>query len=507
MKKVNNPLYLILSLGLILFLHSCMGDLREVKEIKLGISPEFGVPIAKADLFIAEAFKTEANGGLLCYADSSGLLHIRIHENLDTLRIKELFFDPIESMAVMYDSIVLPRVRKGISIESPATYFRMLIDSFAFEQQIDSLILKDGVIELEFRTWENYDSEFSVTLPNLTDANGQPIRFEDFKPSASGHKVALSLRDSKLKINTSQTSKGVFSVNLGYKITGKTLGTNIPEPVIYLRMYDLDIQAAYGKIRNFPVEIEPFSKNFPEFDLIEEEEAELDLAKPDINLLFLNQFGFPFRFDITRLGVVHNLEFLELTGIQKSVYIQAPVLGGQEQFTTNLLRIEPWSNIDRLIGKFPEQLLLEGKVIINPYDPEAYNYVREQDELIIRFEADIPLSFSLKRVSIQSSSKVDFSGLEGVDEKVEKASFRVKALNLYPLDVTLQVYFMDVSKQVVDSLFKVPVVVKAADSAVIPTESIFWIDKERDHIALLKSAVSMVSRAAFNTTGNGSSFF
>jgi hypothetical protein len=506
MKKVNNPLNLILPFAVLLIVQSCTGDLGEVKEVKLGISPEFGLPIARAELFIADAFREEANRNLSCYADSKGLLHIRINENLDTLKIRELLFDSLENMGNLYDSIVLPRVPKGISIESPVTYFKMHLDSFEIDQQIDSLILNDGTIEFNFETWENYDSEFSVVVPNLTDAQGLPIRFEDFKPSASNHVVVMSLRDSKLKINTSPTSKGIFSVNLGYLITGKTTSSSKPAPVIYVRMYGLDIHAAYGKLRNLPVDIEPWSRSLPEFDLIEEDEAELDLAKPDINLLFLNQVGFPFKFDITRLGVIHNLEFFELTGIQKSVYIQAPPLGSQNQFTTNLLRIEPWSNIDQLLGKFPEEILLEGKVTINPFDPEAYNFVREEDVVIIRLEADIPLQFSLKRVSIENISEVDFSGLEEMEDKFEKAGLRIKALNRYPLDVTLQAYFTDRSGEVLDSLFSAPVVVKAAKDAATPTESVFRVDKGHDRIVVLKNATNMVSRAAFNTSGNGSTF-
>ncbi len=487
-----------------LLMTSCIGDLRGVKEIDWGISPEFALPVAKAELFLAETFQPGEDSSLYMFADEKGLLHISIEENLDTLDINTLLFDAVEKMEVLNDSIILPRVPKGISIESPATYFSMYLDSFAFEQQIDSLLLNNGTLEFDFKTWENYNSEFSVTLPNLSDAEGNNIRFLNFKPTAANHKVVLNLRESRLKVNTSGDSKGVFTINLGYKITGKTSGPRTPEPVIAVRMNNIDIHAAYGKMRNYPFDMEPFSMDLPVIDLIEDGAFELDLAEPHINLLFLNQFGFPFRFDFTRLGVVKNRQFLPLTGIQKSVFIDSPPLDHQNSFTTNLLKIEPWSNIDQLISKFPERVLIEGTIVVNPYDPDAYNYIREQDQLIIRLEADIPLQLSLSRVSIRSTSVVDFSRLGDLEEHLAMAGLRIKATNQFPLDMNLQAFFTDGSGVIVDSLFVKPALVKAAGSPGVPAETVFMVDKSDVQISRLKNAVNMVSKASFNTTGNGS---
>ncbi len=51
-----------------LLMTSCIGDLREVKEIDWGISPEFALPVAKAELFLADTFPTR--GGFFA-------LHVR----------------------------------------------------------------------------------------------------------------------------------------------------------------------------------------------------------------------------------------------------------------------------------------------------------------------------------------------------------------------------------------------------------------------------------------------
>jgi hypothetical protein len=492
---------------LLLFLSclcSCMKELKDVKEIEWDLSPEFGMPLARAELALSDAFQTEKDSSLFIYPDQKGILHLCFNQNVDTMLMEDLLSEATGDQILLNDSIELPKVTKGIVIESPVTYFRMYLDSFLVEEQIDSLLLNKGIIEFEFKTWQNYLSEFSVTLPGLIDAQKKPIQFVNFEPQASNYKVTLNLNNSKLYINTSATSKGIFTIILGYRIIGKSTSKTIAPPVVTIKMYDFDIHAAYGKMGNFHYDMDPININLFDKNPLGKQEIDLDLLEPKIDLLFLNQFGFSFRFDFSQLGVINNEVYNEITGVQKSLTIQSPGLNNKNVFTQNLLKIDPGSNIDHLISKFPQKLIVDGEIVINPDGPGGYNYIREEDMMVTRVEADIPLRFSLSQISIKDTASLDLNILSKIEENVDLIKLQTKVKNRFPLELNIQAYFTDDKLHVIDSLFTAPMHIKAATSGTIPSESQFMVDKNNAQIRKLKNCRQMIAQASF-TTGNSSS--
>jgi hypothetical protein len=480
--------------------HSCMNELKNVSDIEWNLSPEFGMPLARAELSFSGVFQPDKDSSLFIYPDGKGIMHLCFKQNVDTMVMDNLLSEVTNNQVLLNDSIELPRVAKGISIESPATYFSMYLDSFLLEQQIDSVLLNKGIIEFEFKTWQNYDSKFSVILPNLTDANKNNIQFLNFIPGLSNSKVTLDLKDSKLRINTSETSKGIFTILLAYQIKGKTTGKTAPPPRITVKMYDFDLKAAYGRLGNFEYDMDPIKIDLFDSNPFGKQEINLDLDEPRIDLLFLNQFGFPFRYDFTRLGTINNSNFSEITGVQKSVYILPPPLNSRSVFTQNLLKIDPSSNLDLLISKFPQKLVVDGKIIINPDNPKGYNYIREEDMLVTRVEADIPLRFSLSQISIRDTSPVDLSKLSKIEDNVDLIKLQTKVINQFPIELNVQAYFTDANFTIIDSLFTGPMHIKPAISSATPFESLFLVDKKNEQIRLLKSCRNMIAKASFNTS-------
>ncbi|HNZ69991.1 MAG: hypothetical protein WBK43_08375 [Prolixibacteraceae bacterium] len=491
-------------LFLFLFLCSCIGDLKEVKEVDWNISPEFALPVAKATLSLAEAFKPEQDSSLFIYPDEHGILHLYVKQELTALDLSELLLDSFESAAQLDESFILPKPPGGFSIESPVTYFRMLFDSMNFDHQIDTLLLNDGNIEFDLRTWEHYDAELSINLPDLTDANGKTLGFSGFRPSVSNHKVAFSLKNCKLKINTTPTSKGVFTIILGYKITTRSSGDNVSAPEIAVKLSGLDIHAAYGKIGSLTRVFGPMEKSLNSYDLIENDEVFLDLDDPQINIIILNQIGVPFLIDSIEFNLYRKDSVMKVTGIQESVYIDSPPFGEERSYSENKLKIEPWSNIDLLFSKLPEKFEVGGKVILDPYQTGSYNFMTEDDTLALHVEADIPLRFSLNQVRITNTSQADLSFLNNVDKNIDLLKLQVKVKNHFPLEMRMQAYFTDSNARTLDSLFTAPAQIKGALTPAIPSESVIWVDKNNAQISKLKNATQINVRATFFTSGNDS---
>ena len=486
-------------------LASCVKkEFQDVEGIEFGIEAEFGLPIAKGELVISEVFKPEEDSSLFIYPGQDGILHLIFKENIDTLIIDELMSDLMGDQLLLNDSITLPRVSNGVSISSPETYFNLHLDSVLQNQQVDSLRLNSGMIEFEFKTWKNYDSEFSISLPNLCDSQGNMIEVLNFVPSDTSHTMSFNLEKAILKINTSESTKGVFTVKLGYRIMGKTAGGDVPDPTVTFKMYNFDINSAYGKLGGYEVDLDPIALNLFSENPLGEQIVELDLGEPRINLLFLNQFGFPFSFEFSQLGFIKNNVFEEITGVPKSIYVEAPPLGNENDFTVTILEIDPNSNLDILASKFPEKMIIDGGFKINPFDEGAYNYIREQDMLISRIEADIPLKFSLSQIELNDTASINLASLDKIEENLNVFKLKTKIKNGFPFELKLQGYFGDENSTILDSLFTQPVFIRGAENESEVEELTFWIDKNNEQIRQLKSCKKLFINASFSTRGGNS---
>lgn len=486
-------------------LSSCTDELNiKDRKIDWDLNPELGLPVINANISFAEGFLAKQDSSIYIYPDKQGKLHLFFTDTLATLTVDSVVTDALKTFMPDTNILELPSVRKGFSIESPATYFKIYLDSILDVNQLDSVLLNDGIIQFDFDTWTYYNCIFSVTLPNLTNGKGESIKFLDFVPSETNKKVKLELKDTKLKINTSEKTKGIFTIVLAYEITGKSNQVRIPPPRISVILDRFDVRSAYGKIYDLPVKkkIEQKGKLFTamKFDI---SNIELDIADPVIRLKFMNQLGVPFRMDSISLSVEKKGVFQKsISGVQESVYFPAPTFSQQSNFVPATLSIDPGSNIDELFSKFPENWFFSGKVIVNPYEPNRYSFIREQDSLVIKLEGDIPLRFSLNHVTLKATTNIKLSTLEKLESKVEIIKFKTKIQNSFPLELRYQAYFTGEDEKVVDSLFTEPALIKAASGPSTPSENIFYVDKNVDQIRKIKSCTKIISKANFFTAGN-----
>jgi hypothetical protein len=178
-------------------------------------------------------------------------------------------------------------------------------------------------------------------------------------------------------------------------------------------------------------------------------------------------------------------------------------LGSENEFTTNVLEIDPNSNLDILASKFPEKMIIDGSFEINPNDEGAYNFIREQDMLISRIEADIPLKFSLSQIELKDTAAINLSSLNNIEENVDLVKLKTKVSNGFPFELKLQGYFGDENSTILDSLFTQPVYIQGAKETEV-AELTFWVDKNNEQIRKLKSSRKLFINASFSTRGGNS---
>lgn len=477
---------------------SCMKQLEDVKGIEWEISPEFGLPLAKAELSFNNTFNFDKDSSISIYPGSDGVLHLKVEKELLKTSVNEVFDEFVTDDIWPAEEIPLPEIPGGIVISSSETNFTVLLDSFLVDQQVDSLLLNSGKLQFTFQTLESYTSaSFSIRLPNVKDASGKIVAFDDFVPKKGNNFISMDLKNCKLLFNTGPKTKGRFTISLGYEIVGKNITNPDIYPYIDFGMSGIDVKSVYGKLGNFKADYDEVIDLFTDKPL-EGQNVDFDLKDPVINLLVLNQVGIPLQFDLKKSGVYVGGIYEELTGIPSKILIDAPTLGNKG-YIKSLLSLSPQNNIDRLMSKFPDSLKIAGTLSINPDNPGRSNFIREEDTLIARIEADIPMSFSLTRIAFDQSSPIDLTSLQEIENNLEVFKIQVKVKNSFPFELNMQAYFTDSKQHVVDSMFKEPVLIKASPTAGTINESVFWVDKNNSQIRTLKNCTDVNVRAGIKT--------
>jgi hypothetical protein len=175
---------------------------------------------------------------------------------------------------------------------------------------------------------------------------------------------------------------------------------------------------------------------------------------------------------------------------------------GQSQ-TTQLDINSSNSNLPELFSSLPYYLKYQFGAVLDPPD-NAQNFVLDNSSLAIGVHLELPFHGKISALTI--TKQFDFDGL-GIDE-IREGVVRVKTLNEIPLDAAVQVYFVDASGAVLDSLFTNPSIIEGAqvdadgftqDNAMVITE-VPVIQAKVDRI---NEAEYLLVRAEMYTTSQG----
>ena len=492
----------------LIVLTACVKDLKDFdKKVEWkDIKSEIGFPVVNGEMMMDSLFDRGIDSTLYIDPDSQGILHLYYKDDLDSVGINDILTSiyPKDSVYKLKD-LPLLKIQGGLTLSTSDLTITANLDSFAFNQQIDSVILKTGNIHVEFETLDYYDSksEFGLTFLNIKNSAGQPLKIEKFTPQSGNNKINLNLDNYKLIINTSPSSKGVFSVSMAFTITTKK--SQPPgEPKLKISFSNLQVTGIYGKLGNYIHTLNVtkginLSKKLP----VDIKVGNFNLENPTVKLLVKNQMRIPLRLSINQMDMQINGTFTSVTGLPGPVIMTSPALWVDNIYSTTSFALDPNTNIDELLSKFPDTLRILGEIQINPLDSNAYNYIKESDLIIPRVEADIPLHFTLSDVNIGKEDKVDFkSNIDKIKDNVQQIKFQVKFANSFPFEMKIQSYFLDSNKQILDSLFSTPVIINKAISSSSPFEATYWIDKNNEKIVNLKKAEFLQTKAYLQVNGN-----
>lgn len=368
---------------------------------------------------------------------------------------------------------------------------------------LDSLKLDKGNLSIDLNTYTHFFSSFSFRFPGITNPNNKILEVENFVPTLQNHKLNIDLSDYKIKLLRKNFTE-YFLVELDYYLESKNNSDTTVTPKIDFNMGGLDIDYFYGSLGIDTIvtkadTIELFKEKF-----LNGQDFEVDVYEPSIKLNVRNQFGLPFEIGIDKATMIfQDLSEADVTGLPKSVIINAPLLAEKNEIITTNIEINPNTNLDLLISKSPKEIHLGYQVLSNPYDEFQKNYLRDSDTLFAELNMRIPFELSISEIKLDKKTDLAFfSSLETAKVKPVFIQVISNISNSFPFELNVQSYFLDKDSVVLDSLFSAEVEILGSTSVNSPNYITIESAKEKTQIENLYDCTQMITVAKFQTTNS-----
>jgi len=358
------------------------------------------------------------------------------------------------------------------------------------ESRLDSVIFKGGEMMIEVASTFRHRGMMTVSSEYIRDPGGTNYSNTILITSTAGDfagSVNHSL-DGYFLETIRQGDSSVFRVdydlaliNSGNPISpGESCGINTS-------MMDLGFYSLFGYLDPAEVLSESGEQDisiFSDFPAL----SHLKLADPRIDIRTESSMGIPFELTLDSvIATAEDLSTLALEFFEGHPFkIPAPSLSqvgetvGGEYFINNQT-----SNFHELLNLAPHSLSYRITGGIDPDIPDQNHFLLDTSRFMLEAEFLLPLDLRYTQYAMEDTVEFEI-GEEGIDTSMVKdVQLKVHTVNELPIELDLQIFLLDESHVLIDSMFE--------------QVGVFLPGSEVDSDGLLLSASEQDSYANFNT--------
>ncbi len=475
----------VMAIGLMLtflFLAACKNfqDINEVESIAW--DAEFAIPLAYATLTLEDFLGDEDNQSFL-EIDPEGNMTLAYSADATHNTAEELLGEIPSFPIVLIDTVM----------NIPVQIFPNL--------EVTQFNLKEGTISFDLQSLHEEDLDVTITIPNMTK-NGTPFTTN----VTLSYQGTLPVTASISPVSLQDYSLSMIENNMQIQYEAKT---NLGEKVV--------LNAITGEAANWNYEMvkgvwaqETFSVKSDTLDLDIYDnwlEGEISFEDPKLIINVENSFGFAAGISLKYMtAFTADGNQIELTATDNAFNIAYPAINEiGEMKTTSFVFDKNNSNIKDIFNALPTMLVYEIEGILNPEDTNDQGFITDQSTVGTSLEVEMPVYGTASGFTIESTSELELDDFEDIAD----AEFKLIADNGIPLDVDLQVYFLDEYDTRLDSLFEIPQTILGAaavdgNGEVTNTEEVISIiDVPKDRMQVIQNAKNMRIEAAISTFNDG----
>ncbi|WP_296618688.1 hypothetical protein [Marivirga sp.] len=449
MKKISLCL-----LSLSLFLISCTDEIDGLTFEK--VSPVVSAPIGTvtlstenlSDLFDSLSLREGPSNVIEFYYDTD-FINLPV---FDRFSLKNQQF----ANRIPFTSVGFTNGEMNIS--SPEEYNSFTIANKDLSDpaaELTKVNFKGGTISISQDKNFDHDLNTNVSFPKLTK-NGVALsislnNIEAITESLTDYKLDLTGSNGDT-VNTIEYALNSTIIETGNSDTGSfTLSfalenmefTYLEGDLKTYRFDDFDGQFDLGLPQN----------DFPD---------NIRFTDPKIELTAMNSSGIPFGFNFNGISVIEeNGDTSLITGtyLEESQILNASNTPGQSAESIFMVSNENTNNLVDFISNIPESVYFNGFIEANPDTTvKANNYVTDSSGLSVSAQLILPMTGYVNNYAVTDTiNNVNLSLSDDGSVSLENINFRVVSENAFPINIAVQLYFMDSTETagniVLDSLF------------------------------------------------------
>jgi len=315
--------------------------------------------------------------------------------------------------------------------------------------EIDFFNLTQGQIGISYESRHEEDVEVEITIPQLTK-DGEVYKWNgtidyDGSTPVSGGTIG-SVAGYKL------TSFGDTLITVRYEAIRES-GVRDTLDNFFIVFLNLEYDYAEGFLGS---DVYTVAADTIEIDFFKSwANGSVYFEDPKISLTVFNSLGFPIngKFLFLDIKTVNQNVFpLESTFIDEGISINYPKLSevGETSETVFAFSKEN-SNIREVLGAGPVEVYYDLEAEPNPdQDTSIRGFITDKSEMRVQVDVELPIHGYADDFVVIDTFDINFKDIEL--EKAEYAEFKLITENETPLSVKLQLYFVDESLQILDSL-------------------------------------------------------
>ncbi len=379
--------------------------------------------------------------------------------------------------------------------------------------EIDSMRFVSADLMVQLGNPNQVEGTVTVEFPGIT-RNGT-VYSKILLPGSGGQWSDLG--GYTVRLDTSQSQKNLLQVIVKTSISNT--GISIPPGGVVqqvdMGMSNIRFSAVYGYLGKVSIPIDQGSFNLSFFKAIPI--GNFNFADPRLKIYFANSFGLPvaawFRYLYATTVVSGNIPFSspQVPNSNQPKIIGYPLLGEAGTTKTDSIILNGSnSNLPYVLSQKPESISYADSLLTNPNGFTHSNFALDTSRFSLGLMVELPLYGNSDYLLMYDTMHFDFAKFAyNTPGEVKTLRFQLSIITDLPVEIEPQVFFADANFRVLDSLFSVPAVIRAADidanGKAVPTKiDPIWIDFPPERLPNIENARYLVARGKIRT-GNAPS--
>lgn len=462
MIKKDFIFYFLGILAGLVFITSCqldkfdMSDLSDEKQL----GQSWAAPLIKGELNTNDLLGTFDSTGII-NEEANGLLYIVYTDSLYSQTADDEVTIPNQDYFDLLYQVSATEATPSFSGSKTITFDTTHQVTFENDAQLDSIITDLITLKQHVTTDIEHDIDIAITYKDLVK-NGQPLVDNiNIATSEVPYDETLTNELNGYTIKTLD-SAGQKYFRMQYEITitgsGNDLSQN-EEISIETSVDSINMQIAYGYIGQDTLLSQ--KADIPMNLFNEAQNGTIEFATPSFKFLIENSYGVPIQVELKnakayREGSTDTTE-LTFSGSANPFDINFPRYSQNEigETVKDTITISASnSNLEDILAENPTNIKFGSQGISNPSGPGgAYNFVTENSQFRVNSELYLPLHLRADGFSLKDTVELNMNDIVGDSTDITELTAKFKTINELPADVDFQVYFLDSTYAMVDTLF------------------------------------------------------